>query len=90
MKRLKSRITYEAENTEQGALLRITTHEPEALPAIHSFLSFQIHDHRFSSVGPAAKLNPPAARPVDAVASIEAIAIPTAQFRLLKEFMVNL
>src|SRR5215469_6938952 len=28
---------------------------------------------------PAAKLNPPAARPVDAVASIEAIAIPTAQ-----------
>jgi hypothetical protein len=45
---------------------------------------------RLDRVPPAAKLNPPAARPVDAVASIEAIAIPTAQFRLLKEFMVNL
>jgi hypothetical protein len=46
MKRLKSKITYEAENTEHGAQLRITTHEPEALTAIHSFLSFQIHDHQ--------------------------------------------
>jgi hypothetical protein len=31
----------------------------------------------------------PAARPVDAAARIEAIAIPTGQFRLLKEFIVD-
>ena len=46
MKQLKSRITYEAENTERGAQLRMTTHDAEALAAIHSFLSFQIHDHQ--------------------------------------------
>jgi hypothetical protein len=46
MKRLKSKITYEAENTDHGAQLRITTHDPEALTAIHSFLSFQIQDHQ--------------------------------------------
>jgi hypothetical protein len=33
MKRLKSKITYEAENTEHGAQLRITTHDAEALTA---------------------------------------------------------
>jgi hypothetical protein len=46
MKRLKSKITYEAENTERGAQLRMTTHDAEALTAIHSFLSFQIRDHQ--------------------------------------------
>ena len=46
MKRLKSKITYEAENTEHGAQLRITTHDVEALTAIHNFLIFQIHDHQ--------------------------------------------
>jgi hypothetical protein len=46
MKRLKSKITYEAENTERGAQLRMTTHDPEALAAIHSFLRFQIRDHQ--------------------------------------------
>jgi hypothetical protein len=46
MKRLKSKIVYEAEATERGAKLRITTHDAEALTAIHSFLSFQIHDHQ--------------------------------------------
>jgi hypothetical protein len=46
MKRLSNKITYAAENTERGAQLRITAHEPEALTAIHSFLSFQIRDHR--------------------------------------------
>src|SRR5260370_4836489 len=45
MKRLKSKITYEAENTEGGAQLRMTTHDTEALAAIHSFLSFQSPDH---------------------------------------------
>jgi hypothetical protein len=41
MKRLKSEIKYDAENTERGAQLRITTHDPEALAAIHSFLRFR-------------------------------------------------
>jgi hypothetical protein len=46
MKQLKSKITFEAENIERGAQLRITTHDAEALAAIHSFLSFQIQDHQ--------------------------------------------
>ena len=46
MKRLKSKITYEAENTQRGAQLRMTTQDAEALAAIHSFLTFQIHDHQ--------------------------------------------
>jgi hypothetical protein len=46
MKRLKSNITYEAENTVHGAQLRITTHDAQALTAIHSFLRFQIQDHK--------------------------------------------
>ena len=46
MKRLKSTITYDAENTQRGAQLRMTTHDAEALAAIHSFLSFQIRDYQ--------------------------------------------
>jgi hypothetical protein len=46
MKRLKSKIAYKAENSENGARLRITTHDPEALAAIHDFLRFQIRDHQ--------------------------------------------
>jgi hypothetical protein len=46
MQRLKSNITYEAENTVHGALLRITTHDAEAITAIHRFLRFQIQDHQ--------------------------------------------
>ena len=46
MKRMKSEIAYQAENTEHGAQLRITTHNPQALFAIHSFLRFQIQDHQ--------------------------------------------
>jgi hypothetical protein len=46
MKQLKSKITYEAENAEHGAQLRITTHDAQALRAIHSFLRFQIQDHQ--------------------------------------------
>ena len=46
MKQLKSKITYEAENTGRGAQLRITTHDAEALTAIHNFLRFQIQDHQ--------------------------------------------
>ena len=46
IQRLKSKITYEAENTQRGAQLRMTTPDSEALAAIHAFLRFQIHDHR--------------------------------------------
>jgi hypothetical protein len=46
MKQLKSKITYEAENTGHGAQLRITTHDAEALTAIYNFLRFQIQDHQ--------------------------------------------
>ena len=46
MKRLKSKVTFEAENTERGAQLRMTTHDAEALAAIHSFLRFQIQEYQ--------------------------------------------
>ena len=46
IQRLKRKITYEAENTQRGAQLRMTTPDSEALAAIHAFLRFQIHDHR--------------------------------------------
>jgi hypothetical protein len=45
MKRLKDQITYRAQPTEQGAEVRITTANPEALEAVHQFLMFQIRDH---------------------------------------------
>ena len=46
MKKLKSDIQYKFEETEQGALVRITTRNPEALHAIHEFLRFQIKEHK--------------------------------------------
>lgn len=46
MKRLKSEITYRAENTLNGAEVRISTQNSQALSAIHAFLRFQITDHR--------------------------------------------
>ena len=46
MERLKGQITYTAEDTAQGAQVRIATRNPEALRAVHEFLRFQIQDHR--------------------------------------------
>jgi hypothetical protein len=46
MKRLKSTIAYTAENTDRGAQLRISTHDTEAVDAVHQFLRFQIQDHK--------------------------------------------
>ena len=46
MKRLKDQIAFTAENTANGAHVRIVTKNPEALVAIHEFLLFQIKDHR--------------------------------------------
>jgi hypothetical protein len=48
MKRLRDAIRYKMENTRQGARIRITTENPEALQAVHTFLRFQIADHQTS------------------------------------------
>jgi hypothetical protein len=45
MKRLRNAIQYKLESTEQGARIRITTKDAEALRAVHMFLRFQISDH---------------------------------------------
>jgi hypothetical protein len=45
MKRLREDIHYQLENTNRGALIRITTKNPDALAAVHEFLRFQIKDH---------------------------------------------
>jgi hypothetical protein len=46
MQRLKSEIEYVFEETEQGARIRISTNNPKALQAIHTFLRFQIKEHK--------------------------------------------
>lgn len=46
MKKLKSDIQYKFEETAQGARVRISTSNPEALNAIHDFLKFQIKEHK--------------------------------------------
>jgi hypothetical protein len=43
---VSAQISYTAENAAQGAQVRITTSDPEALAAVHEFLRFQIKDHR--------------------------------------------
>ena len=39
-------LRYEAVDRPRGAEVRITTHDPEALAAVHEFLAFQRADHR--------------------------------------------
>ena len=46
MQRLKTRIGYKFESTNQGGSVRISTSDPEALTAIHEFLHFQIKEHQ--------------------------------------------
>jgi hypothetical protein len=46
MKKLKSDIQYNFEETAQGARVRISTRNAEALNAIHEFLKFQIKEHK--------------------------------------------
>jgi hypothetical protein len=46
MKRLRDAIQYKLENTEQGARIRITAKNADALQAVHTFLRFQIADHQ--------------------------------------------
>ena len=46
MKRLRSAITYNTENTGRGARIRISSNNPGAVAAVHQFLRFQIKDHQ--------------------------------------------
>jgi hypothetical protein len=46
MRKLREQIQYKFEETPQGAIIRITTANTEALKAIHDFLRFQITDHK--------------------------------------------
>jgi hypothetical protein len=46
MKVKRTAITYTFESTSTGGRVRITTSDPDALKAVHQFLTFQIDDHR--------------------------------------------
>jgi len=46
MKRLKNKITYTFKEIPAGGRVLISTTDPEALGAIHKFLTFQIDEHQ--------------------------------------------
>src|ERR1700683_3975428 len=46
LQRLRADVSYRYEDMDSGGRVRITTHNPEALAAVHEFLKFQIADHR--------------------------------------------
>lgn len=46
MQELKGEITYNFEEIDRGAAVRISTKNPMALKAIHDFLRFQIKEHK--------------------------------------------
>ncbi|CAN5370460.1 hypothetical protein BH10ACI1_BH10ACI1_25490 [soil metagenome] len=46
MDQLKDKIQYQYEETENGARIRISTDNPQALTAIYDFLKFQIEEHQ--------------------------------------------
>ena len=46
MQELKGEITYNFEEIDRGAAVRISTKNPKALKAIHDFLRFQIKEHK--------------------------------------------
>ena len=45
MQKLKGEISYEFKESERGALIQISTKNPDAVQAIHQFLRFQIKEH---------------------------------------------
>jgi hypothetical protein len=45
----RSLIDYTVSDLPRGGAVRITTHDPDALAAIHAFLAFQRSDHRARS-----------------------------------------
>ena len=46
MQELKGELTYDFEEIDRGAAVRISTKNPKALKAIHDFLRFQIKEHK--------------------------------------------
>jgi hypothetical protein len=44
--RLKDRLSYRYEETPRGGRVNIRTADPDALAALHTFLRFQIADHK--------------------------------------------
>jgi hypothetical protein len=46
LQKKKAQLQYRFEPTEQGAVIRIATKNPEALQALYAFLRFQIAEHR--------------------------------------------
>jgi hypothetical protein len=46
MKQLKEAIQYEYQETDRGGRVAISTKDPSAIEAIHSFLRFQIREHK--------------------------------------------
>jgi hypothetical protein len=48
-------ISYTFRELPRGGELRITTHDPAALEAIHAFLAFQRQDHRTEKLAPSGR-----------------------------------
>jgi hypothetical protein len=53
MQKLKNKIAYTYEELPNGARVRITTGDPNALAAVHEFLTYQIKQHRTGDAVPA-------------------------------------
>jgi len=51
MQQQHAAIIYTYQPTHSGGRVRITTHNPYALKAVHDFLRFQIEDHRTGDSG---------------------------------------
>jgi hypothetical protein len=45
MRKLKTEITYRYKETDRGAMVQISTKNPDALNAVHEFLRYQIKEH---------------------------------------------
>jgi hypothetical protein len=45
MRKLKTEITYRYKETERGAMVQISTKNPDALNAVHEFLRYQNKEH---------------------------------------------
>jgi len=46
MKKLRKDIRYDVKDTPNGAQVKISSRNPQAIAAIHDFLKFQIQDHQ--------------------------------------------
>jgi len=46
MKKLRKKIRYDVEETPDGAYVKVSSRNPQAVAAIHNFLKFQIQDHQ--------------------------------------------